>query len=120
MYKPKFTVTSQILTSISEIAEIKSIVERSRVLPLNEAQLRREAISRMAHTSTSIEGNKLAQFQVDRVLSGMPVNADERSILEVKNYQTALQQIEKIVTSDKPLNIENILYLHSILMSGLL
>lgn len=120
MFKPKFRITSDILTAVSEVAVIKDRVERSRVLPLNEAQLRRQAIARMAHTSTSIEGNKLAQFQVDRVLSGMPVNADERSILEVKNYQTALQQIEKMVTSDKPLNIENILYLHSILMSGLL
>ena len=47
---------------MTEIAEIKAIIERSRVLPLNEAQLRRQAILRMAHTSTSIEGNKLAQF----------------------------------------------------------
>ncbi|KKS71052.1 hypothetical protein A3A14_02805 [Candidatus Daviesbacteria bacterium RIFCSPLOWO2_01_FULL_43_38] len=119
MYKPKFTVTSQILTSISEIAEIKSIVERSRVLPLNEAQLRREAISRMAHTSTSIEGNKLAQYQVDKVLSGMSVNADEKSILEVKNYQAALVQMDKIAKVSQVLNIGQVLEIHKFLMNGL-
>lgn len=119
MYKPKFTVTSQILSSISEIAEIKSVVERSRVLPLNEAQLRREAIARMAHTSTSIEGNKLAQYQVDKVLSGMSVNADAQSILEVKNYQSALIQMDKVAKVSDTLNFEQILEIHRFLMNGL-
>jgi Fic family protein len=120
MFKPKFSITSDMLTAISEIAVIKDRVERSRVLPLNEAQLRRQAIARMAHTSTSIEGNPLAQHQVDRVLSGMSINADERSIREVKNYQTALHQVEKMAGKDEPLDIEAILKLHAILMDGLL
>lgn len=119
MYKPNFTLTPQILNSISEIAEIKAIVERSRVLPLNEAQLRREAIARMAHTSTSIEGNKLAQYQVDKVLSGMSVQADEKSILEVKNYQAALMQMGKVAKVSNILNIEQILEIHRFLMNGL-
>lgn len=108
------------LTAISEISVIKDRVERSRVLPLNEAQLRRQAIARMAHTSTSIEGNPLAQFQVDRVLSGLSINADERSIKEVKNYQEALLQIERMAKSDKELTLGDILDLHKTLMNGLL
>ena len=120
MYKPNFTITPSILTKISEISEIKAIIDRSRVLPLNEAQLRRQAIIRMAHTSTSIEGNKLAEFQVKKVLEGGIVNADQRSIIEVKNYQLALQKIEEMAQTNLPLTIEKILDLHKALMRGLL
>lgn len=118
MFKPNYQVTSTILNAISEIAEIKAVVERSKVLPLNEAQLRRQAIARMAHTSTSIEGNKLAQFQVDKVLAGMSVNADQKSILEVRNFQKALQELDKYIHK-KIITLENILYLHGILMKNL-
>ncbi len=106
--------------AISQISEIKTIVERSRVLPLNQAQLQRQAIARMAHTSTSIEGNKLAQFEVDKVLSGMSVNADAKSILEVKNYQQALKKVEEIAELPGPITSKQILELHRILMLGLL
>ncbi|MDO8570549.1 MAG: Fic family protein [Candidatus Daviesbacteria bacterium] len=118
MFKPNYQITSIILNAISEIAEIKAVVERSRVLPLNEAQLRRQAIARMTHTSTSIEGNKLAQFQVDKVLAGMSISADQKSILEVKNFQKSLQEMEKY-TNKKIITLENILELHGLLMYGL-
>lgn len=106
--------------AISEISEIKAIVERSKVLPLNEAQLKRQAIVRMVHTSTSIEGNPLAQYQVGKVLSGMSVVADPKSILEVRNYQLALQEVENLSERHSTLTIEQILKLHAIAMKGLL
>ena len=84
MLNPKYSASSLTISNMTEIAEIKAIVERSRVLPLNEAQLRRQAILRMAHTSTSIEGNRLAQFQVGKVIEGKPVNAPQKDIQEVE------------------------------------
>src|SRR5438477_12480935 len=94
MFEPKYTITPVILSRIAEIAEIKAVVERSRVLPLNEAQLRRQAILRMAHTSTSIEGNKLAQFEVGKVIEGKAVRAPQKDILEVENYYKALKILD--------------------------
>lgn len=120
MYSPKFTITPEILSGVAKISEIKAVVERSRVLPLNEAKLKREAIVRMAHTSTSIEGNKLAEYQVERVLSGHTVTADEKSILEVKNYQDALLEIEHWAKDNKKISLEGILALHKLLMKDLL
>lgn len=120
MYKPKFLITSSILNNIAEITEIKTIVERSKVLPLNEAQLKRQAIIRMVHTSTSIEGNRLAEFQVDKVLSGMAVSADQKSIQEVKNLQLAIKQMNKMIEDHEPLTMESILKLHKTLMIDLL
>ncbi|MDD2823204.1 MAG: Fic family protein [Candidatus Daviesbacteria bacterium] len=120
MFKPVYNISPQILKNISEIAEIKAVIERSKVLPLNEAQLKRQAIVRMAHTSTSIEGNPLAEFQVDKVLAGMSINADDKSIQEVRNYQKVLQSIEQMSPSKKSISIEDILKLHGQMMTNLL
>jgi Fic family protein len=120
MFKPVYSITPVLVNAISRIAEIKAIVERSKVLPLNEAQLRRQAIVRMTHTSTSIEGNKLAEFQVDKVLAGQTINADQKSIQEVKNYQHALTEIDDLAQKSGPLTIDQILHIHKILMKGLL
>lgn len=120
MFTPKYSISPEVFSAMSEIAQVKVVVERSRVLPLNQLQLQREAMIRMVHTSTSIEGNPLEEYQVDKVLSGMSVAADERSIIEVKNYQAALKEVEKLAEADKPLNEKTILVLHEIAMKGLL
>lgn len=104
---------------MTEIAEIKAVVERSRVLPLNEAQLRRQAILRMAHTSTSIEGNKLAQFEVGKVIEGKPVRGSKKDILEVENYYKTLQKLDEISKKNKSITLEEILLLHKMVIEGL-
>lgn len=104
---------------MTEIAEIKAVVERSRVLPLNEAQLRRQAILRMAHTSTSIEGNPLAEFEVGKVLEGKSVRASKKDILEVENYYQALKKLEELSKSKQDITLSEISTLHKIVISGL-
>ena len=104
---------------MTEIAEIKAVVERSRVLPLNEAQLRRQAILRMAHTSTSIEGNKLAQFEVGKVIEGKAVRAPQKDILEVENYYRALKILDEMSKHKKAITEDEILKLHKIVIDGL-
>lgn len=120
MYRPKYSITAPILNAVSEISQIKTLVDKSRVLPLNEAQLRRQAMARMVHTSTSIEGNPLEEYQVEKVLSGTSVHADEKSITEVKNYQLALKEVENYSQTSKHVSINQILSLHGLLMKNLL
>ena len=86
MFSPKYTISNQIVSQLSEIAEIKAIVAKSILLPEREIFLRRAAVIKMAHTSTSIEGNNLKEYQVEQVADGKMVNAEERQITEVKNY----------------------------------
>lgn len=119
MLEPKYTITSSVLSRIAEIAEIKAAVERSRVLPLNEAQLRRQAILRMAHTSTSIEGNPLAEFEVGKVLEGKTVRGSKKDILEVENYYRALKMLEDMAKTKREITLEEILKLHKIVIGGL-
>lgn len=119
MLDPKYTITPKTLSNMTEIAEIKAVVERSRVLPLNEAQLRRQAILRMAHTSTSIEGNKLAQFEVGKVIEGKTVRAAEKDILEVENYYQALKLLDQLSKSKVAITLDEILKLHKDVTLGL-
>lgn len=119
MFKPQYNITSTILSRIAEIAEIKAAVERSRVLPLNEAQLRRQAILRMAYTSTSIEGNKLAEFEVGKVLEGETVRASQKDILEVENYYKALKLLDEMAKKKSPVTLTEVLTLHKIVINGL-
>lgn len=119
MFEPKYVITPTILSRIAEIAEIKAAVERSRVLPLNEAQLRRQAILRMAHTSTSIEGNKLAQFEVGKVYEGKSVDAPSKDILEVENYLNALKLLDEFSKTKKDLTLDEILKMHRTIIDGL-
>ena len=120
MLQPQYNITSTILSRIAEIAEIKAAVERSRVLPLNEAQLRRQAILRMAHTSTSIEGNKLAQFEVGKVLEGKTVRAPQKDILEVENYYRALKLLGELSGKKGNIAVTEVLNLHKTVVGGLI
>ncbi len=119
MLEPVYSISPKTLSNMTEIAEIKAIIERSRVLPLNEAQLRRQAILRMAHTSTSIEGNRLAQFEVGKVLEGKPVKASQKDILEVENYYKALQKLDEMAKIKHSITLGEILKLHEMIINGL-
>lgn len=119
MLEPKYGITPLTLSRIAEIAEIKAAVERSRVLPLNEAQLRRQAILRMAHTSTSIEGNKLAEFEVGKVLEGKSVRAAQKDIVEVENYYKALKVIDDMAKKKGDITMDEILKLHKLVTDDL-
>ena len=118
MFTPVYTITPLILSRIAETAEIKAAVERSRVLPLNEAQLRREAILKMAHTSTSIEGNRLAQFEVGKLQEGKTVVAPSKDILEVENYLNALKFLDELSKTKNHLKLEEILNMHKTVIEG--
>lgn len=119
MFNPHFHISNKILNNLTQIAEIKSIVERSPVLPKQEAHLRRNALIKMAHFSTSIEGNRLAQFEVEKVIDGKKISGTEKDILEVQNYQKAFQKMEEISQIKKTFNLADILLLHKLLTKGL-
>ena len=119
MFNPNFKISNKILNNLTEIAEIKSIVDRSPVLPKQEAHLRRRALIKMAHFSTSIEGNKLAEFQVQKVMDGEKISAEQKEIIEVENYQKTLTKMEEISQNKKDISLDDILGLHRILTKNL-
>lgn len=120
MFNPRYQITPTILNNLTKIAEIRAIVDRAQLLPVRESFLRRAALIKMAHSSTSIEGNTLNEYQVQKVLEGKKPSAEERQIKEVKNYLMALKLVDQM-TKKKPLFTEkDILKVHRAVTSELI
>lgn len=119
MFEPTFTITHKILELLSQIAEIKGIIQKSSLLPTREAFLRVSATIKMAHTSTSIEGNTLTEYQVKDVASGKPVLAENRQVVEVENYLQALKLVDHISQNKSEFSPRDILLLHKTVISRL-
>ncbi len=120
MFKPKYTITHKILNDLNGISEIKSLVEHTPIMPRQELKLRREAMIRMIHSSTSIEGNILNRYEVEKVLAGKKVDAPKRDIAEVKNYRDALYYISKFLEKKQKITVKTILDIHQLTVKNVL
>ncbi len=114
MFKPKYRLTNKILNYLTSIAEAKSIIEKAKILPEQELKLRRQALIRMTHSSTAIEGNILNIQQVEALVLGKKIDAPKRDIYEVKNYLKTIKYIGKVVGNEKPITQKVILKIHQL------
>ena len=114
MFNPKYNLNNGILSNLTAIAEAKGIIDRAKILPQQELRLRRQAIIRMTHHSTEIEGNRLNMGQVEALYAKKKIDAPDRDIYEVKNYLNALKYIEKIVALKKTITEKIILKIHKL------
>jgi len=114
MFVPKYQLTDKILTNLTIIAEAKGIIDHAKILPQHELRLRRQAVIRMTHHSTEIEGNQLNIHQVEALYAKKKIDAPDRDIYEVKNYLNALKFIEKTVAGKKSITEKIILKIHKL------
>ena len=119
MFNPKYKITDKIVSQLTEIAEIKALVAKSSLLPEREMFLRRAAVVKMAHSSTSIEGNTLKEHQVAQVAEGKDIPADKKQLMEVKNYLLALREVDTLAGRGEALTTKTILRLHKTVITGL-
>lgn len=112
MFEPEYRLTDKIVQMLTMIAEGRSVIERARLLPKQELRLRRQALIRMTHSSTAIEGNALTMREVEAVADRKKIDAPERDIYEVENYLKALKYIESVVGKKQPINKRIILQIH--------
>ena len=78
MFKPNFRITNKIINHIVDIAAARELILNASLLPRWEVKLRKEAVVKMAHHSTSIEGNPLTLEQVKNLLAGKEIAAWEK------------------------------------------
>ncbi len=107
-----YHLTDSIVSKLTAIAESKAIIERAKLLPKNEVRLRRQALIRMTHSSTEIEGNVLTLQQVEAIVANKKVVAPQRDIYEVKNYLNALKYIAQVVETQQPITQKTLLRIH--------
>lgn len=114
MFNPQYKLTNRIVSMLTAIAEAKSVIQRARLLPKQELRLRRQALVRMTHSSTSIEGNMLNAHQVEALIEHKKIIAPDRDIYEVQNYLKALRYISKVVETKRPITERIILQIQKL------
>ena len=114
MFKPQYKLTDKIIDMLIAIAEARATIKRAKLLPKQELYLRRQALIRMTHSSTHIEGNQLNLHQVEALYAHKKVNAQNRDIYEVQNYLKALRYIEQIAQKKQPLTERVVLKIHQL------
>ncbi len=95
MYSPAYTITNKILKYIGTIEACKEIIDHAPLLPYYEKKFQNDALVRMVHYGTHIEGNELDLSQAEKVVMGQNVVARERDIQEVINYRKVIEYIDE-------------------------
>lgn len=114
MFKPQYKLTNRLVNMLTAIAEAKTIIDRAKLLPKHELRLRRQALIRMTHSSTKIEGNLLNIYQVEAIVAHKKVEAPARDIYEVENYLKALRYIEQIINKKQRFTGKTLLKIHKL------
>jgi len=120
MFKPQYKITNKIVSLLTAIAEAKAAISRAKLLPKNELKLRRQALVRMTHSSTAIEGNMLNTWQVEALAANKKIDAPIRDIVEVQNYLKALKYIGQAVAKKQAISERVILKIHRLVTAGTL
>jgi Fic family protein len=84
---------------LTRIAAAREVILGAPLIPRWEISLRREAIVRSAHSSTSIEGNNLSLEQVSDLAAGRKIMARRKDKEEVLNYIQVLEKLDTLSTN---------------------
>jgi Fic family protein len=117
MFQPKYTITTSLLNSISQIEAARQIIENSPLIPMWERKFVEDALVRSIHHSTHIEGNPLSHEDAKKVFQGKgeQLRVGARDIQEIINYRKAMVYIDNLKEKKGSINEHTVLKLHSIL-----
>lgn len=118
-FKPKFRFSQKIIAGLMKVEAVKGRFEALPVTPRLLATLRQSARLYSTHYSTAIEGNRLSEVEVKRVIEGGTVEKGrKRDEAEVKGHYAALDELERLVEKDAPLSETAMQKLHALVMGG--
>lgn len=96
MYQPKYIISNKILRNIGQIEAAKEVIENAPLVPYFAKQFKSEAIARIIHHGTHIEGNDLTLDQTKQILEGKKVFGHDRDIREVINYRNVMELLGEL------------------------
>jgi Fic family protein len=118
-FTPNFTITSRVARALMRIEASKEAVRHLPITSSVLATLRETARLFSTHYSTMIEGNRLTQEQVSKVIEKHErFPGRERDEKEVLGYYSALGKAEHLATARGPLTELHIQTLHALVMAG--
>ncbi len=118
-FAPAFTITPKVANALMRIEGARQAVEHLPITPALLATLRESARLYSTHYSTMIEGNRLTQEQVSRVIEKQEhFPGRERDEKEVLGYFAALEKAEALAEASRPVTENHIQLLHALVMAG--
>ncbi len=113
-YEPPFNKTTRIDELVLEIVELMGEFKASAV---HDAKpwLHRKMRIKTIHSSLAIEGNTLAEDEVQEIIDGQRVLGNPKDILEVQNAIAAYEALDTF----NPYSLDDLLRAHRLLMTGL-
>ena len=112
--KPPFEITTEILSAITEIAELIGQISATQGLSASPT-LRRTNRIRTIYSSLAIEQNTLSLEQVTAVLNGKRILAPPKDIAEVKNAYEIYEMMDTL----NPYSVDDLLTAHGVMTKGL-
>ncbi len=100
MFTPYFTITPKITRDIEAIGAVFGYFRAVHLPEGYRKELITKVTAETVHASTAIEGNTLTEKQVEDVLSGKKIHAEDQDIKEIINYNNALEYIERIAKEE--------------------
>ena len=118
-FEPLFTITPAIAIGLMRIEAAREAIDSLPITPRVLANLRETARLFSTHYSTMIEGNRLTQEQVLRVIEDKQhFPGRERDEGEVRGYYAALDEVERLAAKGEPLTEASAQRLHGLVMGG--
>lgn len=117
-FQPSFTHTAKVVQHLTGATKLESWIRQQSLDVSWIPKSQREALIRLAHYSTRIEGNPLTLPEVAALAAGKDLPVEEKAKREVLNYFAALNWIWQ--SSPRKVVEKDLLCLHRILTNGLL
>jgi Fic family protein len=105
MFIPRFIITPAITRDIEAIGSVFGYFHAVQLPEGYKKELISKVTAETIHASTAIEGNTLTEKQVEEVLNGETIHAEDQDIKEIINYNNALEYVEKLTNDKKELII---------------
>jgi len=118
-FQPKFIITPAIAAALMRIEAAREAIKHLPITASVIASLRETARLYSTHYSTMIEGNRLTQEQVFKVVQGRQhFPGRERDEREVLGYYAAMSRVEQFAAAGAPITQTQIKLLHALVMAG--
>ena len=118
-FNPKFEITPDIARSLARIEAAKDSVTKLPITPAVLASLRETTRLRTTHYSTKIEGNRLSESEVKKVvLDKEHFPGRERDEREVLGFYAALDYVEELAADNTPLDETSVKKIHALVMGN--
>ncbi|MBU3978641.1 Fic family protein [Patescibacteria group bacterium] len=105
MFIPRFTITPKITRDVEAIGSVFGYFSAIQLPEGYRKELISKVTAEAVHASTAIEGNTLTQQQVNDVLGGKKIHAEDQDIKEIINYNNALEYAMKLAKEERNLLI---------------